>query len=170
MGMYDVYVCRIEITHLLCKGKYYSVAGLPYVWMDWKSAVQWEIPLLSKSVFSGLSVLYPLFVATLFGIYGMANYYIKCVFNSQINATFGYVIQLTQSKTWICHPSNPKFHWLRQIVTTFRDFHWQFWINFLDAIAKAKKLICKSIAQNLKWVSLFLAFAMAFNLLLSNLT
>ena len=32
---------------------------------------------------------------------------------------------------------------------------------FLDAIAKAKKLICKSIAQNLKQV---------FNLLLSTLT
>ena len=45
--------------------------------------------------------------------------------------------------------------------------------NFLDAIAKAKKLICKSIAQNLKQVSLtniFLALAMAFNLLLSNPT
>ena len=45
--------------------------------------------------------------------------------------------------------------------------------NFLDAIAKAKKLICKSIAQNLKEVSLtksFLAMAMAFNLLLSNPT
>ena len=44
---------------------------------------------------------------------------------------------------------------------------------FLDAIARAKKLICKSIAQNLKQVSLtksFLALAMAFNLLLSNLT
>ena len=38
---------------------------------------------------------------------------------------------------------------------------------FLDAIAKAKKLICKFIAQNLKQVSLtksFLALAMAFNL------
>ena len=45
--------------------------------------------------------------------------------------------------------------------------------NFLDAIAKAKKLICESIAQNLKQVSLtksFIALAMAFNLLLSNLT
>ena len=44
---------------------------------------------------------------------------------------------------------------------------------FLDTIVKAKKLICKSIAQNLKQVSLtksFLALAMAFNLLLSNLT
>ena len=44
---------------------------------------------------------------------------------------------------------------------------------FLDAIAKAKKLILKSIAQNLKRVSLtksFLALAMAFNLLLSNPT
>ena len=44
---------------------------------------------------------------------------------------------------------------------------------FLDAIAKAKKLICKSIAQNLKLVSLtkiFLALSMAFNLLLSNPT
>ena len=43
----------------------------------------------------------------------------------------------------------------------------------LDAIAKAKKLIRKSIALNLKQVSLtksFLALAMAFNLLLSNLT
>ena len=45
--------------------------------------------------------------------------------------------------------------------------------NFLDAIAKAKKLIRESIAQNLKQVSLtksFLALAMAFNLFLSNLT
>ena len=45
--------------------------------------------------------------------------------------------------------------------------------NFLDAIIKAKKLIRESIAQNLKQVSLtksFLALAMAFNLLLSNLT
>ena len=45
--------------------------------------------------------------------------------------------------------------------------------NFLDAIAKAKRLIRKSIAQNLKPVSLtksFLALAMAFNLLLSNPT
>ena len=44
---------------------------------------------------------------------------------------------------------------------------------FLDAITKAKKLICKSIVHNLKQVSLtksFLALAMAFNLLLSNLT
>ena len=46
-------------------------------------------------------------------------------------------------------------------------------VNFMDAIAKAKKLICESIAQNLKQVSLtksFLALAMAFNLLLSNPT
>ena len=46
------------------------------------------------------------------------------------------------------------------------------WI-FLDAIAKAKKLVRESIAQNLKQVSLtksFLALAMEFNLLLSNLT
>ena len=67
---------------------------------------------------------------------------------------------------------NPEFHWLRQITTTLSKFHWRFWI-FLDAIAKAKKLICESIAQNLKRVSLtknFLAFAMGFKLLLSNLT
>ena len=46
-------------------------------------------------------------------------------------------------------------------------------LDFLDAIAKAKKLSCKSIAQNLKQVSLtksFLVLAMVFNLLLSNLT
>ena len=58
---------------------------------------------------------------------------------------------------------NPEFHWLRQIATTLRKFHWQFWI-FLEAIAKAKKLIHKSIAQILKQVSLtksFLALAMA---------
>ena len=68
---------------------------------------------------------------------------------------------------------NPKFHWLHQIATTLHEFHWQFWIIFLDAIAKAKKLIRKSIAQNLKWVSLtksFLALAMVFDLLLSNPT
>ena len=44
---------------------------------------------------------------------------------------------------------------------------------FLDAIGKAKKLIRKFIAQNLKQVLLtksFLALAWAFNLLLSNLT
>ena len=43
--------------------------------------------------------------------------------------------------------------------------------NFLDAIAKAKKLIRQSIAQNLKRDSLtkrFFSFGMAFNLLLSN--
>ena len=64
---------------------------------------------------------------------------------------------------------DPKFHWLRQIATTLRQFHWR----FLDAIAKAKKLIRESIAQNLMPVSLtksFLASAMAFNLLLSNPT
>ena len=49
---------------------------------------------------------------------------------------------------------NPEFHWLRQIATTLRKFHWQFWIIFLDAIAKAKKLICESIAQNNKQDSL----------------
>ena len=48
-------------------------------------------------------------------------------------------------RTWML---NPKFHWLRQIATTLSKFHWRFWI-FLDAIAKAKKLIRKSIAQNL---------------------
>ena len=68
---------------------------------------------------------------------------------------------------------NPKFHSLRQIMTTLREFHWWFWIILLDAIAKAKKLICESIARNLKWVlwqRVFLALAMAFNLLLLNLT
>ena len=46
-------------------------------------------------------------------------------------------------------------------------------LDFLDTIAKAKKLIRQSIPQNLKQVSLTkscLALAMAFNLLLSNLT
>ena len=39
---------------------------------------------------------------------------------------------------------NPEFHWLHQIMTTtVLDF-------FLDAIAKAKKLICEYIAQNLE--------------------
>ena len=68
---------------------------------------------------------------------------------------------------------NHKFHWLHQIMTTLRQFHWWFRIIILDAIGKAKKLIHESIAQNLKQVSLtksFLALAMAFNLLLSNLT
>ena len=76
------------------------------------------------------------------------------------------------SKTKVIMEQNPKFHWLRQIATTLSKFHWMFWI-FLDAIAKAKTPIHKSIAQNLKQVSLtksFLALAMAFNLLLSNLT
>ena len=41
---------------------------------------------------------------------------------------------------------NPEFHWL--IATTLSKFQWWFWI-FLDAIAKDKKLIRKSIAQNL---------------------
>ena len=53
---------------------------------------------------------------------------------------------------------NPEFHWLRQITTTLSELHWRFWIIFLDAIAKAKKLICESIAQNLKWVSLTKSF------------
>ena len=67
---------------------------------------------------------------------------------------------------------NPEFHWPCQIATILSKFHWQFWI-FWDAIAKAKKLICESKAQNLKQVSLtksFLALAIAFSLLLSNLT
>ena len=34
-------------------------------------------------------------------------------------------------------PLDPEFHWLRQITTTLYQFHWR----FLDAIAKAKKLI-----------------------------
>ena len=71
------------------------------------------------------------------------------------------------------HMLNPKFHWWRQIATTLREFHWRFWIIFLDAIAKVKKIIREAIAQNLKPVSLtksFLALAMAFNLLLSNPT
>ena len=58
---------------------------------------------------------------------------------------------------------------LRPLCASFNDCFGY----FLDAIAKAKKLIRKSIAQNLKQVSLtksFLALAMAFNLLLSNLT
>ena len=45
--------------------------------------------------------------------------------------------------------------------------------NFLDTIAKAKELICKSVAQNLKRVSLtksLLPVAMTFILLLSNPT
>ena len=45
--------------------------------------------------------------------------------------------------------------------------------NFLDAFAKAKKLICKSIAQNLEQDSLtkgYLDLAKAVNLLLSNPT
>ena len=65
------------------------------------------------------------------------------------------------------------FHWLRQIATTLCEFHEWFWIIILDAITKAEKIICKSIAQNLKQISLtksFLALPMAFNLLLSNQT
>ena len=45
--------------------------------------------------------------------------------------------------------------------------------NFLDTFAKAKELICKSVAQNLKRVSLtksLLPVAMTFILLLSNPT
>ena len=49
---------------------------------------------------------------------------------------------------------DPEFHWLRQIATTLRQFHW----HFLDAIAKAKKLICESLAQNLMPVSLTKSF------------
>ena len=47
--------------------------------------------------------------------------------------------------------------WLHQIATTLSEFHWRFGI-FLDAIAKAKKLNCESIAQNLKeflWLRVF---------------
>ena len=49
---------------------------------------------------------------------------------------------------------NPKFQWLHEIATTLHKFHWRFWIIYSDAIAKAKKLIRKFIAQNLKQVSL----------------
>ena len=54
--------------------------------------------------------------------------------------------------------AKPEFHWLRQIVTTLRKFHRWFLIIFLDAIAKAKKLIRESIAQNLMPVSLTKSF------------
>ena len=67
---------------------------------------------------------------------------------------------------------NPKFHWLHQIATTFREFHWRFWI-FLDAIAKAKNLIFRiySTESQASFTDKeFLTLAMAFNLLLSNLT
>ena len=47
---------------------------------------------------------------------------------------------------------NLEFHWLHKIATTLRKFHWRFWSIFLDAIAKANRLIRKSIAQNLKQV------------------
>ena len=57
---------------------------------------------------------------------------------------------------------NPEFRWLCQITTTLRQFHWWFLDNFLDAIAKAKKLICESIAQNLKQVSLTKSFLALF--------
>ena len=67
---------------------------------------------------------------------------------------------------------NPKFHWLHQIATTFWEFHWRFWI-FLDAIAKAKNLIFRiySTESQASFTDKeFLTLAMAFNLLLSNLT
>ena len=78
---------------------------------------------------------------------------------------------------WSCFKSlqlsklNPEFHWLCQIATSMRKFHWQFWI-FLDAFAKAKKLIRKSIAQNLEQDLLTkrLVLAMVVNLLLFNPT
>ena len=38
---------------------------------------------------------------------------------------------------------DPEFHWLRQIATTMRQFLWL----FLNAIAKAKKLIRESNAS-----------------------
>ena len=68
---------------------------------------------------------------------------------------------------------NPEFHWLHQIATTLRKFHWQFWMIFLDAIAKAKKTNSQiySTESNASFTDKeFLALAMAFNLLLSNLT
>ena len=70
-----------------------------------------------------------------------------------------------EKRPGIVHLLDPEFHWLCQIATTLCKFHWQFWIIFLDAIAKAKKLIHESIAKNLKQVSLtksFLALVMAF--------
>ena len=72
--------------------------------------------------------------------------------------------QDSKAKPWISLTA-PNRDYYEQVSLTVLDF--------LDAIAKAKKLIHKSIAQNLKQVSLtksFLALAMAFNLLLSNLT
>ena len=47
---------------------------------------------------------------------------------------------------------NPEIHWQRQFATTLHKFHWQFLI--FTAMAKAKKLVCKSIAQDLEQVSL----------------
>ena len=78
-------------------------------------------------------------------------------YNSDFSPTFspcllGFLKSM-QTIIYIDKLLNPKFHWLHQIASTLHKFHWQFWI-FLDAIAKAKKLFCESIAQNLKWVSL----------------
>ena len=48
---------------------------------------------------------------------------------------------------------NAEFHWLHQVATTSLMV-----LEFFDAIIKAKKLIRKSIAQNLKQVSLTKSF------------
>ena len=40
----------------------------------------------------------------------------------------------------MCHNSllNPEFHWMRQIATTLRKFHWWFWIIFWMQLPKLK--------------------------------
>ena len=62
---------------------------------------------------------------------------------------------------------NPKFHWLCQIATTLCKFHWQFWIFFLDASAKAKKTNSQiySTESKASFTDIeFLALAIEFNI------
>ena len=88
--------------------------------------------------------------------------------NQELEKLIVELSKLPLSYFTVCVLLNPEFHWLRQIANTLRKFHWWFWI-FLDAIAKAKILICKSIAQTLKRVSLtktFFSFGKTFSYLL----
>ena len=74
-----------------------------------------------------------------------------------------FAVKYAKTRVSLTVPNRDHF---AQILLTVLD-------NFLDAIAKAKKLICESKAHNLMPVLLtksFLALAMAFNLLLSNPT
>ena len=51
---------------------------------------------------------------------------------------FAYDQWTTVFLVWLNLMLNPKFHWLRQIMTTLWEFHWWFWIFFWMQLPKIK--------------------------------